>query len=805
MPDPLHINRRELLAMSLAAGCTALYSPFVVSQSNADSAEISNRFLSARFDLHSGFLQASLADKSPLLIDAAVRAVSPSWTLNSCDTGLKRKARTQKIQDSLGAGEKIIIECFDPSHRIILVVEISLYDHRYSLFVEAILRNDSSQNILVQKLEPLRATGSDTGICAWPHAARCLTNGYLYADPGIVVDMSQTRTNPQKSFWNIGFSGKENAPGLTAGFVEGDFATGTMETSLAAYKGQDGLTLSTEAFLNTECILKPAQFVRSGRFALQIAENPYTALEQYAQAMGDAHQVKLNPVLNGWCNWYYSHTNTSESEILKNAEFAARHLKPYGLEWIQIDDGYQRAFSDWEGNENFPHGMKWLAQQIRALGLRPGLWIAPYVISEGTDVYKNHPDWLIRNLDGTLRHCGDRGSTKLYGLDISISAAAAWFRELLRTVTEDWGYDFIKIDFVEWTILAAERYHDPSWSRAVAYRKGAGLIREAIGPNRHLLDCGPSQMAVGLFDSTRIELDQPFLTWEQYIGNFNSNAPAIAKRYYFHGRTWINDADHLGIGLLTRSQGEAAASIIALSGGTMISGDRLIELDEERLGILQKVFPSFGVAARPVDLFDSGSLSEKGRPELFILPVKTPFEEWFVAGLFNFDPKETREKSITLSRLGLDPQQHWLAFEFWQQRFLGKIRNELRVLVPPESIALVALRRDRGVPQVLSTNRHFTQGAIELRDVAWNPADNTLSGTSLAGKGTHHNLLIHVPPNYAMGPKPDSPYFQPSSAPEMPHDFENYSVTLLPSGLARISLNFNSATQIPWRLSFTRS
>jgi len=37
----------------------------------------------------------------------------------------------------------------------------------------------------------------------------------------------------------------------------------------------------------------------------------------------------------------------------------------------------------------------------------------------------------------------------------------------------------------------------------------------------------------------------------------------------------------------------------------MIAGDRLTDLDTTRLEILRKVFPSFGEAARPLDLFES--------------------------------------------------------------------------------------------------------------------------------------------------------------------------------------------------------
>lgn len=784
------MSRRKMIALGLAGGWWAATGfQLEGSPSGPPAPVISNRYLRARFDPESGLIQAWRADGSPLLINARARALGPAWACSSSDAGLVRSARSEPAQDALGRGTKIVAECADPRRGRTLRIELSLYDERNALLLECHCRNDSNANLLLRTIEPVRAVPGESGLCAWPHLAKLLTNGFLYADPGQLFDFSPGHPQSRQSVWNMGVAGKQVDPGLAAGFVENDFAIGRIEAAVASYQQRDGFSLVAEAFFNQEFVVKPGTAARSGRFALQLGPDPFVALEDYAQMIGETHGVRLGSPINGWCNWFYDHTNTSEEEILRNAAFAARELKPYGLEWIQIDDGYQRAFSDWEGNERFPHGMKWLANQIRKLGLRPGIWIAPYVVSEGTDIHRQHPDWLIRNLDGSIRHCGDRGPTKLYGLDISNPAAAEWFGRLFQTVTGEWGYDFIKFDFVEWTILAAERYQDPTWSRAGAYRRGVEIMRQAIGPNRHLLDCGPAPTAVGLIDSTRIEADQPFLTWEQYVGAFNSNAPAIAKRYYFHKRTWINDADHLGVSLLTPAQASAAASIIALSGGTMISGDRLPELDGMRLDIVRKVFPSFGEAARPADLF------EREKPEIFVLPVSRPFEDWTVVGIFNYESGPAVEKRVPLSRLGLDPGQEWLAYEFWQQRLLGGVRGELRTLVPAESVALIALRKSRDVPQVISTDRHFTQGGVELRDVIWSADSITLAGTSLGGKGVHYNVLVRVPPGYALD----------LEAAELPHDFGGYSVWQLPNGLVRIHVNFETGEDIAWRLKFKRA
>ncbi len=780
-------GRREFLTMALAGSVVPIAGEAQPRERHSEPVEIENSFLRARFDTASGYFAAWHKDGSPFVINGAVRATGGSWARLSSDREFVRTARSEKSDDTLGHCTKILAECNDAQLGLVLTIEISLYDERNALLVSAGCQNRSGKPLMLRTLEPFRTIAEQGALVMWEHATRVLTNGFIYYDPGRVLDFRSTEHNGVNSVWNVCFAGDAGAPGLAAGYIENRTDVGKVSARAASLQQHHGIGLIAESGFNREFIIDSGAAVRTSRFVLLIAPDAFAALESYAQMMADAQKVRLNPIINGWCNWFYTHNDhVNEQEIVNNAEFAALHLKPYGLEWIQIDDGYQKALGDWQGNEHFSHGMKWLADRIRAVGLRPGIWIAPYVITEGTDVHRDHPEWLIRNLDGSIRHCNDRDGKALYGLDISVPEAAAWLRRLFEMLVHEWGYDFIKLDFVEWTILAAERFHDPRWSKAIAYRKGVEIMREVMGPDRHLLDCGPSQITTGLIDSVRIELDLPFLTWEQYVKNFNSNAPAMAKRYYFHKRTWINDVDHLGVNLLTPSQACVAASIIALSGGTMINGDRLFELDPARLEIIQKVFPAFGEAAKPIDLFD------KDRPEIFFLPVKATFEQWIVVGLFNYDENAAAEKSVILQHLAMDSTKRWLAFEFWSQSSLGVITGQLRTLVPPASVALIALREDRGVPQILSTDRHFTQGGVELRSVQWSPSSNTLQGVSLGGPGIRYNLYIHVPHAYAW----DVEY------PDFANDSEGWSAKMLPNGLLRAQMNFGGRDQVAWAFKF---
>ena len=48
----------------------------------------------------------------------------------------------------------------------------------------------------------------------------------------------------------------------------------------------------------------------------------------------------------------------------------------------------------------------------------------------------------------------------------------------------------------------------------------------------------------------------------------------------------------------------------------------------------------------------------------------------------------------------------------------------------PGEARVISIRKQRDHPQVVSTDRHILQGALDLSDVSWDPATPTLSGSS---------------------------------------------------------------------------
>lgn len=127
-----------------------------------------------------------------------------------------------------------------------------------------------------------------------------------------------------------------------------------------------------------------------------LSHNYHSFLRKYViqRPSGEA----LKPVLLN--SWEALYCDFNEEDILK----LAADSREIGVDLFVLDDGWfgnriddKRALGDWyENPARFPGGLKATAEKIRNMGLRFGIWIEPEMISEDSDLIKEHPDWVLR-------------------------------------------------------------------------------------------------------------------------------------------------------------------------------------------------------------------------------------------------------------------------------------------------------------------------------------------------------------------------------------------------------------------------
>ncbi len=107
---------------------------------------------------------------------------------------------------------------------------------------------------------------------------------------------------------------------------------------------------------------------------------------------------KERPILIN--NWEATYFNFNTEKLIA----IAKEAKSCGIEMLVMDDGWfgkrnddNSSLGDWKVNEEkLPGGLKYLVDQVNAVGMKFGIWFEPEMISPDSDLYRAHPDWAIQ-------------------------------------------------------------------------------------------------------------------------------------------------------------------------------------------------------------------------------------------------------------------------------------------------------------------------------------------------------------------------------------------------------------------------
>jgi alpha-galactosidase len=172
----------------------------------------------------------------------------------------------------------------------------------------------------------------------------------------------------------------------------------------------------------------------------------YAVLDVYRQIM-EKRGVSIDPPIESayepiWCAWGYER-KFKLSQVLNTLP----KVKELGFKWAVLDDGWQTAEGDWYlMKKKFPRGdkdMKKFVDKIHSYGLKAKLWWAPLAVDPGTDLIKEHPEYLLLNEDGSKQLITWWNS---YYLCPAVPEVQEFTKNQVKTFMKTWGYDGLKID-----------------------------------------------------------------------------------------------------------------------------------------------------------------------------------------------------------------------------------------------------------------------------------------------------------------------------------------------------------------------
>ena len=467
----------------------------------------------------------------------------------------------------------------------------------------------------------------------------------------------------------------------------------------------------------------------------------------------EQYSVWKKPVV-GWCSWFAYFNKVTELDVKKTSDVLSNKLAPFGLNYVQIDDGYQQTPigmpETWlETNKKFPSGLSALSKYIQSKGLTPALW-TNVAFNDSAAAYA-HKELFVRNENGNPA----MGNWIGYSMDgLNPKAIQTLITPVYKELNKE-GWQYIKLDALRH--LKYEGYNSNSAyflqkkaNRNEAYRNVVKAVRNETGKDHFLMACwGIRPELVGIVDGCR-------------IGNDGYSYAGLAQFNSYNNIIWRNDPDHIEL-----SPKEAYRSCVAtsLTGSLFMLTDKaevyenskLIEAAKRSIPVLYTqpaqvydVDPSRSALIAQADVEMSGSgprpfdASSSTTTGLFSLEINKPFENWVVLGRL-----DDRDQTISVKDLGLNDQKEYLLFEFWRKEFRGIVKKQFNPGTIDSNFhcQVFCLREKQNHPQLLATNRHISCGALEIESMQW--SNRQLKGSSTLVADDVYTIYVYEPEGYS--------------------------------------------------------
>ncbi len=326
---------------------------------------------------------------------------------------------------------------------------------------------------------------------------------------------------------------------------------------------QEGANIHLSYKNREERILLPGESIETYETFISLHKGDYyRTLKSFSKMMEKKGLgfEKFSPATyqTEWCAWGYERNFTIE-EILGTLP----KVKELGYQWATLDDGWQTAEGDWYLNpKRFPGGdkdMKNFVDEIHKHNLKAMLWWAPLAVDPGTDLIKNHPEYLLLNKDGSKQ---DITWWDSYYLCPAYEPVIEYHKNLVRKIMNEWGYEGLKIDGQHLNAAPPcynkdhhHAYPEESVEKLQEFYKAIIEIALGINPDAviQICPCGTSYSFYNLHYMNQTVASDPTSSWQIRLKGKTLKALMGANSPYFGDHVELSDkgsdfASTVGVG-----------------------------------------------------------------------------------------------------------------------------------------------------------------------------------------------------------------------------------------------------------------
>ncbi|WP_321288633.1 glycoside hydrolase family 36 protein [uncultured Sunxiuqinia sp.] len=345
----------------------------------------------------------------------------------------------------------------------------------------------------------------------------------------------------------------------------------------------------------TERIPLKDDFIKLPDIYIYYGNKPYETLQHLAWNISENMDARKDSKTSYHWDSFNEFQHDFDHEKLTKLLTSLESIDPeILLDTILINDGYA-IHGDWlDTNDKWPKGLEPAARDIFQRRYRAGIWVAPFMVSEESKVFKRHKDWLIRDKEGIPIPEWNFKEGKHYALDGSHPEVKRYIQKVFRTFRK-MGFTFYKTEFMDWghkPSVGIQRY-DKTKTSVQIFTEILNIIREEIGAGSFWLSgTSPYAPMIGYVDAMRIA-NSINCEWEQNgVGNM------LQESYncqYFNNVFWQNDPDVISLRNincnLTDTEKTSLAHWNGILGGVVSISDRFSSLTDEQLETWRLLLP----------------------------------------------------------------------------------------------------------------------------------------------------------------------------------------------------------------------
>jgi alpha-galactosidase len=351
-------------------------------------------------------------------------------------------------------------------------------------------------------------------------------------------------------------------------------------------------------------------------------ENVFATARRFCKMMCDKPRTVSQPVY-GINDWYFAYGKSSAELILQHTSLMAPLVTSTSNKAFSvIDEGWSEGEVCAAPNKKFGDMAK-LADQIKGMGMRPGLWTRVLCADQN-----EKPNLLMPSIK-------NRNDPKNPFLDPTIEENIERVKNYLITY-KHWGYELVKHDYTTYDILARWGFEmtdditEPNWHFNDNSKTNAEIIlhlykaiREGAG-DTYIIGCNTiSHLSAGMFELNRVGDDTSGQEWDR---TRKMGVNTLGFRMLQHKTFYEADGDCVGLtNKVPWEKNKQWMQLLAQSSAPLFISAQVDAVGEEQKQFIKKCFAE---AAKPQPIAEPIDWLTNLRPSQWKLDGKEVHFDW---------------------------------------------------------------------------------------------------------------------------------------------------------------------------------